>query len=233
MTSVLPFTATGMAPGSGDIWPAPGSGWHHRTMAGDRSDATPRAPLADLGDAQLVVGVARSDDRALAELYRRHGRFVYGLARRLLGDDTEAEDVTQEVFVHLWEHPERFDPGRGSLRTYLLTRTHSRAVDAVRSRAARVRREERDARSTPIATSDVEREVWDLAVAERTSKAVAALPSAERAAIELAYFGGHTYREVADLLSEPEGTVKSRIRKGLQRLRTVLDKVEDHDDRGS
>lgn len=220
------------APGGG-IYRTARRGWHDPTVAGEEADEEERPPLAELGDAQLVVGVARADDQALAELYRRHGRSVYGLARRLLGDGTEAEDVTQEVFVHLWEHPERFDPARGSLRTYLLTRTHSRAVDAVRSRAARLRREERDARSAPVALADVEREAWDLLLAERMSKAVAALPTSERAAIELAYFDGHTYREVAALLSEPEGTVKSRIRKGLQRLRTVLDKVEGHDDRGS
>jgi RNA polymerase sigma-70 factor, ECF subfamily len=180
-----------------------------------------------------VIDAARTDAGALAELYRRHARTVYGLASRLLANGTEAEDVTQDVFVHLWEHPGQFDPARGSLRTYLLTRTHSRAVDAVRAQSARARRETRDARNPMIATSDVEREVWNLVVAERMSKAVAALPSSERVAIELAYFSGHTYREVADLLSEPEGTVKSRIRKGLLRLRAVLEKVEGHDDRGS
>lgn len=187
----------------------------------------------ELGDGQLVVAVAREDHQALAELYRRHGRFVFGLARRLLSDGVEAEDVTQEIFVHLWEHPERFDPTRGSLRTYLLTRTHSRAVDIVRSRQARLRREARDLSTASISASDLEREVWDMVVAEHMSEALAALPDSERVAIELAYFGGHSYREVAELLSEPEGTVKSRIRKGLQRLRGALKKVEGRDDRGS
>lgn len=196
------------------------------------SDPGPR-PVTELGDPQLVVALARASEDALAEVYRRHGSVVYNLARRLLSGDSEAEDVAQEVFVHLWQHPEGFDPDRGSLRTYLLTRTHSRAIDALRSRAARARREERDARHLPIATDDVEREAWDLAMAEWMSQALTALPPQERVAIELAYFDGHTYREVAELLSEPEGTVKSRIRKGLQRLRTVLDKVESHHDRGS
>lgn len=206
--------------------------WHDRHMTDDWSGPQPR-PLSELGDPQLVVAVARANEDALAEVYRRHGRVVYNLARRLLADGNEAEDVSQEIFVHLWEHPEGFDPGRGSLRTYLLTRTHSQSIDALRARAARLRREERDARDAPLVADDVEREAWDLAVAEWMSQAVAALPTSERAAIELAYFDGHTYREVAEILSEPEGTVKSRIRKGLQRLRTVLDKVESHDERGS
>lgn len=202
-------------------------------MTGERrEDGGPR-PTADQSDAQLVVAVGRLDERALAELYGRHGRSVFGLARRLLSDHAEAEDVTQEVFVHLWEHPERFDPARGALRTYLLTRTHSRAVDVIRSRAARHRREARERHLAATPALDVEREAWHLTLADRAARAVAALPASERLAIELAYFGGHTYREVAELLAQPEGTVKSRIRKGLQRIRTVLDNVEDHHDRGS
>ena len=184
------------------------------------------SPVTELKDGQLLVAVGRADADALHELYRRHGRGVHALARRVVGDAAEAEDVAQEVFLHLWEHPERVDLSRGSLRTYLLTRTHSRAVDLVRSKAARARREERDARSSSFTAADLEREVWELSLAEQMSAAVASLPAAERAAIELAYFDGHTYREVAQLLTEPEGTVKSRIRRGLGRLREVLEGVE-------
>ena len=174
-----------------------------------------------LGDAQLVVAVARYGEDALAELYRRHAPAVLSLARRVTGDAGTAEDVVQEVFLRLWNQPDRFDPGRGSLRSYLLAQAHSRAVDIVRSRAARARREERQARAAANAGYDLEREVWDLAVADQVAQALASLPTEERAAIELAYYDGHTYREVATILSQPEGTVKSRIRNGMRRMRKL------------
>lgn len=177
---------------------------------------------AELSDAQLVVGIARFSDDALAETYRRHGGAVFGLARRVCGDPAEAQDVVQDVFVRLWNHPDRFDPDRGSLRTFLLAQAHGRAVDLVRSRAARQRREARQARATANAGYDLEREVWDLAVADQVARAVGTLPDEERRAIELAYFGGNTYREVAVLLAQPEGTVKSRIRSGLRRMKATL-----------
>ncbi len=128
----------------------------------------------------------------------------------------------QEVFLRLWNEPERFDPARGSLRSFLLTNTHGRSVDIVRSESARRTREERDALRTPESGYDLEREVWDLTLAEHLREAIADLREEERTAIELAYFDGHTYREVAGLLDQPEGTVKSRIRAGLGRLRESL-----------
>ncbi|MGH2872075.1 MAG: sigma-70 family RNA polymerase sigma factor [Solirubrobacteraceae bacterium] len=178
--------------------------------------------LEEVGDAPLVAAVGRYRKEALAELYRRHGGAVLGLARRVTGDRVEGEDVTQEVFLRLWNEPERFDPARGSLRTYLLTQSHSRAVELVRSRAARLRREERDARLTATAGYDLDHEISDLALAEQISSAMDGLTPDERRAIELAYYQGHTYREVAALLHQPEGTVKSRIRAGLSRMRASL-----------
>jgi len=180
------------------------------------------APVSELSDPQLVVAIARYQDDALAEVYRRHGGAVLGLARRITGSQDEAEDVVQEVFLRLWKQPERFDPARGALRSFLLTQSHGRAVDHVRSLTARQNRETKDARATAIAGYDLEREVWDLAVADQVAEALATLPEAERSAIELAYFSGRTYREVAVILSEPEGTVKSRIRNGLKRMKHAL-----------
>ncbi|MBA2280780.1 MAG: sigma-70 family RNA polymerase sigma factor [Acidimicrobiia bacterium] len=179
-------------------------------------------PIPELTDAGLVVSISRYHQEALAEAYRRHAGAVYGLARRLLMKDALAEEVVQEVFLRLWDQPEKFDPGRGSLRSYLLAQCHGRSVDLLRSETSRRRREDNDLRRTAAADYDVEHEVWDLTVADRMKDALQTLPVAERKAIELAYYGGHTYREVAEMLSEPEGTVKSRIRSGLRRLRTTL-----------
>jgi RNA polymerase sigma-70 factor, ECF subfamily len=182
----------------------------------------PNDDIRDASDAILVVAIGRYRQEALAEAYRRHAGAVFALSRRLLVERSLAEEVVQEVFLRLWHQPERFDPERGSLRSFLLAQTHGRSVDILRSEVSRRQREERDARETAEAGYDIEHAVVDLAVADEVREAMAVLPPAERAAIELAYFGGHTYREVASLLDEPEGTVKSRIRSGLRRLRTVL-----------
>jgi RNA polymerase sigma-70 factor (ECF subfamily) len=178
--------------------------------------------LDDVSDAQLVTSIARYSEVALAEVYRRHGGAVFGLAKRILQNPAEAEDVTQDVFLRLWNQPDRFDPARGSLRSFLLTQAHGRAVDAVRSSSSRRARESRDAMRTAEEAYDMQHEVWDLAVADQVAHAMGELPDEERRVIELAYFDGRTYREVAQLLDQPEGTVKSRIRNGMRRMRAVL-----------
>jgi RNA polymerase sigma-70 factor (ECF subfamily) len=178
--------------------------------------------LNDASDAALVVAIGRWREDALAEAYRRHAGAVYGLARRVLNDPTIAEEIVQEVFLRLWNTPEKFDPERGSLRSFLLAQAHGRAVDMVRADTSRRQREERDARQTAEGGYDIEHEVWDMAVADQVRQAMSTLPEEERQAILLAYFGGHTYREVAVKLGAPEGTVKSRIRTGLKRMRAEL-----------
>ena len=169
----------------------------------------------------LIERLSGGDETALVDLYDRYASFVYGLALRTLVDRQAAEDVTQEVFVSLWEHPERIEPGRGTLRGFLGTVTHRRAVDAVRREEARRRRETRAARE--------EGDVPDIAEAalrsDTTGKvrtALEVLPDAQRQALELAFFEGYTYRQVADVLSIPEGTAKSRLRLALARIAESL-----------
>ena len=192
-------------------------GRRHRTDTVVTTDS-----LRQASDAAVVVAIGRWRQDALAEAYRRHAGAVFALARRLLVDPGMAEEIVQEVFLRLWNRPEQFDPERGSLRAFLLAQTHGRSVDLLRSETSRRRREERDARSTAEAGYDIEREVMDLSVADQVNEVMAALPVDERRAIELAYFGGHTYRQVAVMLDQPEGTVKSRIRSGLRRMRDQL-----------
>ena len=200
--------------------PGPVTGQSIRIRAG--GELTKMVPdLQTQSDASLVVAIGRWRQDALAEAYRRHGGAVFALAQRLLGERARAEDVTQTVFTNLWEAADRYDPERGSLRVYLLTMAHRRAIDTMRSEGRRRAREERLAGQAE-APYDLEREVWDLSVADQVRQALGDLSEAERQAIGMAYFGGHTYKEVAELLGQPEGTIKTRIRTGLSRLRRAL-----------
>jgi RNA polymerase sigma-70 factor (ECF subfamily) len=182
----------------------------------------PAAPPADLDDAALVAAVVARQRDALAEAYRRHGGAVWGLARRVCRDTHLAEDVCQTVFVDLWSRPERYAAERGSLRAWLLTQAHGRAVDLVRAEAARRRRQDREAAEAPPAV-ELDTGIYVQELAAGVRRAVGELPAAERDPILLAYFGGHTYKEAAAMLRQPEGTVKSRIRAGLSRLRQSLE----------
>ena len=173
-------------------------------------------------DAVLVTRVAGGDPAALAEIYRRHGGSAFRLASRLLNDQRLAEDICQDVFLSLWNSPDLYDAERGSLRSWILLKTHSRSVDSIRSGASRFTRENRELNDASVRDYDLEREVWDLTVADRIQQALAELPPNEKDAVRLAYFGGLTYREVAERLGEPEGTVKSRIRNGLKNLGRLL-----------
>jgi RNA polymerase sigma-70 factor (ECF subfamily) len=178
--------------------------------------------LAEASDGSLGVAIGRGRTEALAEVYRRHAGALLGLARRILGHQQLSEEVVQEVFLLLWNSPERFDPERGSLRSFLLTKVHGKSVDTLRAERSRQAREERETKFRPAAGYDLEREVLDLSMADRVRQAMESLTEGERRAIELAYFGGQTYREVAATLGDPEGTIKTRIRSGLKRMRGVL-----------
>jgi len=167
---------------------------------------------------RLIAG----EEGALNEIYDQFASFVYGLALRVIGDARAAEDVSQDVFVTFWERPDEFDPDRGSLRTWLGTLAHRRAVDHVRREEARRRRAIKDA-ARPATTPDVEEMAIALVTAERVRSALDTLPDDQRRAIHLAYFGGKTYRQVAEVLGIPEGTAKSRLRLGLRRIAGVLE----------
>ncbi len=174
----------------------------------------------DLGDRELVARVAAGDTAALGEVYRRYSSLVFGLARRVTGDDALAQDVTQEVFVYLWSQPERFDASRGTLRAWLGVLAHRRSVDSVRRESRRSRVE---ARYQPEAfepgTDEALAAGW---IGGRVRDAIDKLPAEQREAVMLAYFGGRTYRQVATELNIPEGTAKSRLRLALGKLDELL-----------
>jgi RNA polymerase sigma factor (sigma-70 family) len=183
----------------------------------------PAASVTQTGDWERAVRerLVAGEERALCECYDQYSSFVYGLALRVIGDLRAAEDITQDVFLHLWERPAAFDPDRGALRTWLGTLAHRRAVDHVRREEARRRRAVRDAAQV-VCTPDVDEMAFALVAAERVREALSTLPAEQRQAIELAYFGGKTYREVGVVLGIPEGTAKSRLRLGLRRIADAL-----------
>ena len=165
------------------------------------------------------------DVTALEQAFAVHGDQVHAIARRITGDAAAADDVVQNVFMALWQRPEAYSPARGTLRTWLATVAHHRAVDHIRGEEARRRREAKS--GTEQAPSDAADVVVDADAdrGRRVREAVARLPEAERAAVSLAYFGGQTYRQVAATMGAPEGTTKSRLRLALRRLGTDLERV--------
>jgi RNA polymerase sigma-70 factor (ECF subfamily) len=175
-------------------------------------------------DASLVARIAVGDERALQTIYERYSPLVYGLARRVTASTANAEEITQEVFVYLWQNPDRFDADRGTLRAFLGALAHRRSVDEIRRNTRRTAREDRvgsDASNLDVIeiSDDVERSQ----TAERVRAAVSSLPVQQREAVLLAYFGGCTFRQVAEQLGIPEGTAKSRLRLGLSKLAVLLE----------
>ncbi len=170
----------------------------------------------------LAERLCAGEEHALTELYDTYSAFVFGLALRVIGDRCAAEDITQEVFVGLWTQPDRFDPARGSFRAFLGTLTHRRSVDLIRSEESRKKREDKTS-AEPVFATEVADDAVRSVGAQTVRAAVASLPASQRDALELAYFDGHTYRQVAERLGIPEGTAKSRLRSGLHRVADLLD----------
>lgn len=176
------------------------------------------------GDPRLVERMAAGDGAALRALYDQHGRSVFSLAVRMLRSQQDAEDLVQEVFVQAWRQATRYDAGRGTVAAWLLVQTRSRAIDKLRSRRVRAEGTETagvlEQQRDPAPGADVE--VVRLEQADAVRRALDDLPHPQRAALELAYFEGLTHVEIAERLEEPLGTVKTRIRQGLLRLRDAL-----------
>ena len=175
-----------------------------------------------LAERSLHERMMARDISALAEVYGRFAPGVCAVALRVTTDRHAAEDVTQDTLLDLWRRPERFDPDRGGLRPWLATVAHNRSVDWIRREQAARGRDRRDLEFARQPVPDVCDEVQAVMTAERVRGALSALPEPERTPIRLAYFGGRSYRQVAEELDMPEGTVKSRIRSGLRRMSQTM-----------
>lgn len=201
-------------PGSTDRPPLP-------LPLGDGSPIVDMA--APLSPEALLQATARGDELAFETLYDAVAGRVLGLARRIVRDPSQAEEVAQEVFVEVWRQASRFDAARGSATSWILMLTHRRSVDRVRSAQAATNREER------VAAQSVEREVDTVAEtveanleARAVRRCLDGLTDLQREAINLAYYAGYSYREVGSLLSVPLPTIKTRMRDGLIRLRDCM-----------
>jgi RNA polymerase sigma-70 factor, ECF subfamily len=171
----------------------------------------------------LLGQVALGDQQAFAALYDRIAPTVFGLVRRVVRDPAQSEEVTQEVLVELWRTAPRFDPERGSVSSWVAAMAHRRAVDRVRSAQRAAERDDTAARRDQRRPFDEVAEQVELRLdQEQVRRGLAQLTRLQQEAIRLAYYGGYTYREVAELLGVPLGTVKTRLRDGLIRLRDQL-----------
>lgn len=193
-----------------------------RSSAGRRSTAeTDQVEMKD-PLAILLSRAGRGDQSAFAELYDALAPLLHGIVLRVLRDPSHSEEVTQEAFVELWRLAPRYDSSRGSVRSWATTIAHRRAIDRVRSEQASRVRTERDAQKRILDSHDIADQVVANLEATRVRKALDRLTEMQRQAVELAYIGGHSYRQVAVLLNVPEGTIKTRIRDGMIRLRDEL-----------
>jgi RNA polymerase sigma-70 factor (ECF subfamily) len=179
--------------------------------------------LDPLSDADIVRLIAKGEPEAMSAAYSQHAARVSAVALNIVRDRDLAADVAQDVFERLWHRPDRFDPDRGSLGVFLAVDAHGRSIDLIRSRAASKRRELDDhLRRSADVVPDTEHEALRRIEASSIRASLMSLPEEQRVPITLAYFDGISYRQVAERLRMPEGTVKSRIRAGLQSLGSSL-----------
>lgn len=197
-----------------------------RTMHRDQDDASDLAgdeatPAAS--QQALLEAVAGGDRQAFAELYDQISPRVFGLVKRLLRDHAQSEEVTQEIFLEIWQTATRFDPNKGGASTWILTMAHRRAVDRVRSSQSSRNRDTRIGIRDHKVDYDQVSETIEIRIEhERVEKAMSRLTELQRQAVTLAYYGGYSHSEVSEMLSVPIGTVKTRLRDGMIRLRDEL-----------
>jgi RNA polymerase sigma-70 factor (ECF subfamily) len=187
---------------------------------------------AQARDEELVERLADRDERALERLYERYGRAVYSLVLKMLREPAQAEEIAQEVFLKLWRRPSSYMAGRGTFSTWLLSVAHHRAVDELRARRHETLPLADGANGTPELVDealDLADHAWVREQRMAVRQALATLPVSQRQAIEMAYFMGLTQREIADRLGEPLGTIKTRMRLGMHKLRGCLDGLNGHD----
>jgi RNA polymerase sigma-70 factor, ECF subfamily len=181
-----------------------------------------RDALQRLADEDLMPLVAQKDPTAFEVFYDRHGGAAYSLAYRIVGDATSAEDVTQEAFLSIWRSRARYDPTRGSVRAWALGIVRNRAIDALRREGGRAPKLDLDDEATlerREAPERTEAEALRRETARQVRGALGSLPNEQSKVIELAYFGGFTHSEIARMLGMPIGTVKGRMRLGLEKMR--------------
>jgi RNA polymerase sigma-70 factor (ECF subfamily) len=180
-------------------------------------------PAVSATSDELLASVALGDQGAFASLYDQMAPRVFGLVRRLLRDHAQSEEVTQEIFLEIWENATRYDARKGGASTWIMTMAHRRAVDRVRaSQASRNRDTKIGIRDYDAAYDNVSETVQIRIEHERVEKAMLRLTELQRQAVSLAYYGGYSHSEVAELLSVPIGTVKTRLRDGMIRLRDEM-----------
>jgi RNA polymerase sigma-70 factor (ECF subfamily) len=171
-------------------------------------------------DEDLMPLVKERDAEAFAALYDRHGRAAYSLAYRMMGEKQEAEDVVQEAFIKVWRSAGGYRVGRGSVRTWILSIVHNRGIDQIRSRTHLRRKQDKIEASAPTSEpSEAFAETWRNTQQEQVREALNTLPQEQLQILELAYFSGYTHVEIAERLDLPLGTVKGRMRLGLQKIR--------------
>ena len=182
-----------------------------------------------LADEDLMELVGEGDARALEVIFTRHGSAAFSLAYRMCGRRALAEDVVQEAFLSMWRGRGRYEPGRGSVRSWTLAAVRHRAIDSFRHEAAMTGRDvvDDDAAAAVAARERTDDEVERREDVRHVREALTSLPSEQRRVIELAYFGGFTHTEIARMLDLPTGTVKGRMRLGLTKMRLALTEVEE------